>query len=305
MDHSGSEQNDEELDPGGQEVPEPESSLSKITHNALENIGVLGQGLKQLFIHQRRRASVSPHDAGSSPSASSAGTLNRVLLQIRGAPMMKRGTSLQSRRSKAAGDPPKGSPQIHRRSTQEALIQVGRPRSSSTTDTPTSPALAEVLLASGYPSAEEPERDFSQGRRVSTQSDSILFSWLSAGHRRSLPTGGGAPFCPSGVTHPGCPVHPVTACGRGLAAVWRGVQAGSDLRAGLHVWHQVLKRGSGAVCRWRHGGIAALPFSGGEGGGDFSPATGLKAQQLLVSGCLRAAALRSDGPVTSSPQTLP
>ncbi|XP_035237394.1 transmembrane and coiled-coil domains protein 1 isoform X2 [Anguilla anguilla] len=190
MDLSGSEQNDEELDPGGQEVPEPESSLSKITHNALENIGVLGQGLKQLFIHQRRRASVSPHDAGSSPSASSAGSpapepleaapeagdgppalpdtdapasahptaLNRVLLQIRGAPMMKRGTSLQSRRSKAAGDPPKGSPQIHRRSTQEALIQVGRPRSSSTTDTPTSPALADVLLASGCPSAEEPER---------------------------------------------------------------------------------------------------------------------------------------------------
>ncbi|XP_064154434.1 transmembrane and coiled-coil domains protein 1 isoform X3 [Anguilla rostrata] len=113
--------------------------------------------------------------------------------------MMKRGTSLQSRRSKAAGDPPKGSPQIHRRSTQEALIQVGRPRSSSTTDTPTSPALADVLLASGYPSAEEPERDFSQGRRVSTQSDSILFSWLSAGHRRSLPTGGGAPFYPSGI----------------------------------------------------------------------------------------------------------
>lgn len=213
-------------------MPEPESSLSKITHNALENIGVLGQGLKQLFIHQRRRASVSPHGAGSSPSASSAGSpapepleaapeagdgppalpdtdapasahptaLNRVLLQIRGAPMMKRGTSLQSRRSKAAGDPPKGSPQIHRRSTQEALIQVGRPRSSSTTDTPSSPALAEVLLASGYPSAEEPERDFSQGRRVSTQSDSILFSWLSAGHRRSLPAGGGAPLCPSGVS---------------------------------------------------------------------------------------------------------
>ncbi|KAJ8370883.1 hypothetical protein SKAU_G00109110 [Synaphobranchus kaupii] len=198
MDHSDSEQNHEELDPGGQGVLDPESrrasepehSLSKITHNALENIGVLGQGLKQLFHPQRRRSSVSPHGAGSSPSASSTGSpapepleagpeagdvppalpdtdphasahptaLNRVLQQIRGAPMMKRGTSLQSRRSKAAGDPPKGSPQIHRRGTQEALIQAGRPRSSSTTDTPSSPALAEVLLA--FPSAEcEPERD--------------------------------------------------------------------------------------------------------------------------------------------------
>ncbi|XP_036388716.1 transmembrane and coiled-coil domains protein 1-like [Megalops cyprinoides] len=196
MDHSSSEQNHEELDPGGRGAPEgrrasePEHSLSKITHNALENIGVLGQGLKQLFQHQRRRSSVSPLGAGSSPSASSTGSpapepseagpesgdaplaladtdphasahptaLNRVLQQIRGAPMMKRGTSLQSRRSKAAGDPPKGSPQIHRRSTQEALIQAGRPRSSSTTDAPSSPALAEALLTCTYPAAEEPER---------------------------------------------------------------------------------------------------------------------------------------------------
>ncbi|XP_056591118.1 transmembrane and coiled-coil domains protein 1b isoform X2 [Triplophysa dalaica] len=75
--------------------------------------------------------------------------------------MMKRGTSLQSRRSKAGGvgDPPqKGSPQIHRRSTQETLLQAGRPRSSSTTDTPSSPALADMLLTSGYLSTEESER---------------------------------------------------------------------------------------------------------------------------------------------------
>ncbi|XP_072521516.1 transmembrane and coiled-coil domains protein 1b isoform X2 [Salminus brasiliensis] len=75
--------------------------------------------------------------------------------------MMKRGTSLQSRRSKAGGGgeaPQKGSPQIHRRSTQEALVQAGRPRSSSTTDTPSSPALADMLLTSGYHSTEESDR---------------------------------------------------------------------------------------------------------------------------------------------------
>ncbi|XP_046731161.1 transmembrane and coiled-coil domains protein 1b isoform X2 [Silurus meridionalis] len=75
--------------------------------------------------------------------------------------MMKRGTSLQSRRSKTGGggEPPqKGSPQIHRRSTQEALMQAGRPRSSSTTDTPSSPALVDMLLTSGYHSTEESDR---------------------------------------------------------------------------------------------------------------------------------------------------
>ncbi|KAI1893044.1 hypothetical protein AGOR_G00139830 [Albula goreensis] len=83
MDHSGSEHNHEELDPGGRgsleregrRASESEHGLSKITHNALENIGVLGQGLKQLFHHQRRRSSVSPHGAGSSsPSTSSTGS---------------------------------------------------------------------------------------------------------------------------------------------------------------------------------------------------------------------------------------
>ncbi|XP_018617802.1 transmembrane and coiled-coil domains protein 1 isoform X2 [Scleropages formosus] len=87
-----------------------------------------------------------------------ADALNRVLQQIRGAPTMKRGTSLQSRRSKATGDPPKGSPQIHRRSTQEALLLAGRPRSSSTTDTPSSPSLAEVPQMGVHPSTDEPER---------------------------------------------------------------------------------------------------------------------------------------------------
>ncbi|XP_068080295.1 transmembrane and coiled-coil domains protein 1b isoform X2 [Danio rerio] len=88
-------------------------------------------------------------------------TLSRVLQQIRGPPMMKRGTSLQSRRSKAGGvgeAPQKGSPQIHRRSTQDPLLQAGRPRSSSTTDTPSSPALVDMLLTSGYHSTEEADR---------------------------------------------------------------------------------------------------------------------------------------------------
>uniref|UniRef100_UPI003AAD6518 transmembrane and coiled-coil domains protein 1b isoform X2 n=1 Tax=Centroberyx gerrardi TaxID=166262 RepID=UPI003AAD6518 len=201
MDQGSSEQSPEEPDTGGRVEPEvgrraseSEHGLSKITHNALENMGALGHGLKQLFQPQRRRSSVSPHDAASSstgvpaseptdtgpevgdapassalpldsdnPAASAPpAALSRVLQQIRGAPpMMKRGTSLQSRRSKAGGtgDPPqKGSPQIHRRSTHEALLQAGRPRSSSTTDTPTSPALADMLLTSGYHSTEEPDK---------------------------------------------------------------------------------------------------------------------------------------------------
>nr|XP_046167162.1 transmembrane and coiled-coil domains protein 1b isoform X1 [Oncorhynchus gorbuscha]XP_046167163.1 transmembrane and coiled-coil domains protein 1b isoform X1 [Oncorhynchus gorbuscha]XP_046167164.1 transmembrane and coiled-coil domains protein 1b isoform X1 [Oncorhynchus gorbuscha] len=202
MDQASSEQSPEEPDAGGrveQEVgrraSESEHGLSKITHNALENMGALGHGLKQLFQPQRRRSSVSPHDAAASSSVGPAleppdgggpevgdthsapgpdsdphttssappAALSRVLQQIRGAPpIMKRGTSLQSRRTKAGGTgdtPQKGSPQIHRRSTQEVmLLQAGRPRSSSTTDTPTSPALADMLLTSGYHSTEEPDR---------------------------------------------------------------------------------------------------------------------------------------------------
>ncbi|XP_030633408.1 transmembrane and coiled-coil domains protein 1b isoform X2 [Chanos chanos] len=201
MDQGSSEQTPEETDTGGRAEPEvgrraseSEHGLSKITHNALENMGALGQGLKQFFQPQRRRSSVSPHDSASSSVAAPAAdpteagpelgestapmvaltdsdpptasappaALSRVLQQIRGAPpMMKRGTSLQSRRSKTGGggEPPqKGSPQIHRRSTQEALLQAGRPRSSSTTDTPSSPALVDMLLTSGYHSTEESDR---------------------------------------------------------------------------------------------------------------------------------------------------
>lgn len=215
MDQGSSEQSPEEADAagraepeGGRRASESEHGLSKITHNALENMGALGHGLKHFFQPQRRRSSVSPHDsasscAGAPPSepadagseggdvpASSApaldsdnpaasappAALSRVLQQIR-PPMMKRGTSLQSRRSKAGaatGDPPqKGSPQIHRRSTHEALLQAGRPRSSSTTDTPSSPALADMLLTSGYHSTEEPDK---VSVRLRTSTDSFMMT---------------------------------------------------------------------------------------------------------------------------------
>ncbi|TRY99230.1 hypothetical protein DNTS_031407 [Danionella cerebrum] len=200
MDQGGSEQpGAEEPDSGGRaerevsrRASEPDHGLSKITHNALENMGALGHGLKQFFQPQRRRSSVTPHDyisfsAGAIPeqppedgselgdasavtvaapnsdphTSAPPAALSRVLQQIRGPPMMKRGTSLQSRRCKAGGGgelPQKGSPQIHRRSTQETLLQAGRPRSSSTTDTPSSPALADMLLTSGYHSTEEADR---------------------------------------------------------------------------------------------------------------------------------------------------
>ncbi|NXJ07328.1 TMCC1 protein, partial [Odontophorus gujanensis] len=167
MEPSGSEQLCDDPDPGGksqdQETKkqhESEQKLSKITHNALENINVIGQGLKHLFQHQRRRSSVSPHDVqqvqadlesdvdleSQSTCAEIDGVsthptaLNRVLQQIRVPPKMKRGTSLHSRRGKT--DPPKGSPQINRRSVQD--MQSGRPRSSSTTDAPTNLSVMEI-----------------------------------------------------------------------------------------------------------------------------------------------------------------
>ncbi|KAK7916641.1 hypothetical protein WMY93_012402 [Mugilogobius chulae] len=172
MDQVSSEPSPDEPDAGGRAEPElgrrasePEHGLSKITHNALENMGALGHGLKHFFQPQRRRSSVSPHDSGSSctgaPPSGPGRSLSRVLQQIRGPPpMMRRGTSLQSRRSKTSSGegPQKGSPQIHRRSTHEALLQAGRPRSSSTTDTPSSPALTDMLLTSGYHSTEEPDK---------------------------------------------------------------------------------------------------------------------------------------------------
>ncbi|NXE73025.1 TMCC1 protein, partial [Cochlearius cochlearius] len=177
MEPSGTEQLCDDPDPGGryqdQETKkqhESEQKLSKITHNALENINVIGQGLKHLFQHQRRRSSVSPHDVQQAQAdlepemdlesqsvcaeidgvSTHPTALNRVLQQIRVPPKMKRGTSLHSRRGKA--DAPKGSPQINRRSAQD--IQTGRPRSSSTTDAPTNLSVMEIA-SSIYVGGEE------------------------------------------------------------------------------------------------------------------------------------------------------
>ncbi|XP_015496170.1 transmembrane and coiled-coil domains protein 1 isoform X1 [Parus major] len=177
MEPSGTEQLSDDPDPGGksqdQETKkqhESEQKLSKITHNALENINVIGQGLKHLFQHQRRRSSVSPHDVQQAQAelepdldlesqsvcaeidgvSTHPTALNRVLQQIRVPPKMKRGTSLHSRWGK--GDAPKGSPQINRRSAQD--IQSGRPRSSSTTDAPTNLSVMEIA-ASIYVGGEE------------------------------------------------------------------------------------------------------------------------------------------------------
>ncbi|XP_071332711.1 transmembrane and coiled-coil domains protein 1 isoform X2 [Trachinotus anak] len=85
--------------------------------------------------------------------------------------MMRRGTSLQSRRSKGSGsgsgdrDPLlRGSPQApRRRNTNDAQQHTSRPRSSSTTDTtPSSPVPGytggDVVLSSGYQSTEETDR---------------------------------------------------------------------------------------------------------------------------------------------------
>ncbi|XP_054833066.1 transmembrane and coiled-coil domains protein 1 isoform X1 [Eublepharis macularius] len=177
MEPSGGEQFYDDPDLGGkfqdQEAKrqhESEQKLSKITHNALENINVIGQGLKHLFQHQRRRSSVSPHDVqqaqvdmepemdleSQSTCAEIDGmsthptALNRVLQQIRVPPKMKRGTSLHSKRGKS--DPPKGSPQINRKSTQD--IHSGRPRSSSTTDAPTNLSVLE-MASPVYAAGEE------------------------------------------------------------------------------------------------------------------------------------------------------
>ncbi|KFO27449.1 Transmembrane and coiled-coil domains protein 1 [Fukomys damarensis] len=84
--------------------------------------------------------------------------LNRVLQQIRVPPKMKRGTSLHSRRGKP--EAPKGSPQINRKSGQEmaAVAQAGRPRSSSTTDAPTSSTVMDIACAAAacLPGEETP-----------------------------------------------------------------------------------------------------------------------------------------------------
>lgn len=177
------------------------SSFNKMSQNARESMGVFGQGLKQLFQQQRKRLSLSRSTIASSSSSSSSSVVSAggtsppedtsgsccpdsdrlyapVVTSAAGqgsaaAGMMRRGTSLQSRRSKGSGsgslsgdrDPLlKGSPQApHRRYTHDPQQHISRPRSSSTTDTtPSSPAHGytgnDVVLSPGYQSTEETDR---------------------------------------------------------------------------------------------------------------------------------------------------
>lgn len=178
-------------------------SFSKMSQNARESMGILGQGLKQLFQQQRKRLSLSRSTIPSSSSSSSSSVVStgctspsapqdasgpcspesdhlsaHVVPSAAGqgsaaAGMMRRGTSLQSRRSKGSGsgsgsgdrDPLlRGSPQApHRRYTHDPQHHTSRPRSSSTTDTaPSSPTPGyiggDVVLSSGYQSTEETDR---------------------------------------------------------------------------------------------------------------------------------------------------
>lgn len=178
-------------------------SFSKVNPNSREIMGGFGQGLRQLFQHQYKRFSLSRSSIPSSSSSSSSSVMSAggtspcpsedvlgpcctesdclsapVVPSAAGqgsatAGKMKRGSSLQSRRSKTSGsgsgsgdrDPLlRGSPQaLHRRNTHDPQQHISRPRSSSTTDTtPSSPtpghAVGDVVLSSGYQSTEETDR---------------------------------------------------------------------------------------------------------------------------------------------------
>lgn len=178
-------------------------SFSKMSQNAKESMGVIGQGLKQLFQQQHKRLSLSRSTITSLSSSSSSslvsagGTSPSAPEEASGsccpdsdplyAPvvpsaagqgsaavgMMRRGTSLQNRRSKGSGsgsgsgdrDPLlRGSPQApHRRYTHDPQHHTTRPRSSSTTDTTASSPTpgyvsSDVVLSSGYQSTEETDR---------------------------------------------------------------------------------------------------------------------------------------------------
>lgn len=172
-----------------------------MSQNSRESMGIFGQGLKQLFQQQRKRFTLSRSSIPSSSSSSSSSVVSAggtsppapgdvagpscpesdclsapVVPSAAGqgsaaAGTMRRGTSLQSRRSKGSGsgcgdrDPLlRGSPQaLHRRNTHDPQQHASRPRSSSTTETtPSSPtpgyAGGDVVLSSGYQSTEETDR---------------------------------------------------------------------------------------------------------------------------------------------------
>lgn len=176
-------------------------SMGGTHRSCMENMKVFGQGLKKLFHLQRKHFSHSSAPSSSSSSSASvvsAGGASRSCSKDLSGPCchdsdclsapvvppaagqrsaaaaeMKRGTSLQSRRSRGSNpgfssgdrDPLlRGSPQaLHRRNTHDPQQHTSRPRSSSTTDTrPSSPTPAhaggDVVLSSGYQSTEETDR---------------------------------------------------------------------------------------------------------------------------------------------------
>lgn len=177
--------------------------LSKMSQNLRDSVEGVGQGLVHLLQQQRRRMSLPRTSSSCSPSSSSSSSSSSVVSAggggtsppqdappdsdppsapvvpsvagrgSAGAGTMRRGTSLQSRRSKGSAsgsgsgdrDPLlRGSPQpLHRRNTHDPQQHVSRPRSSSTTEaTPSSPSpghgAGDVVLSSGYQSTEETER---------------------------------------------------------------------------------------------------------------------------------------------------
>lgn len=190
-------------DPGPKRVPSlsEHTSFRKMSQNFRESMGGFAQGLVQLLQQQRKRFSFPRSSTPSSSSSSSSSVVSAggtspsediskpccpdsdrlsapVVPSLAGqgsaaAGTMRRGTSLQSRRSKGScsgsgsGDRDpllRGSPQaLHRRNTHDPQQHTSRPRSSSTTDTtPSSPTPGhgggDVVLSSGYQSTEETER---------------------------------------------------------------------------------------------------------------------------------------------------
>ncbi|XP_066499470.1 transmembrane and coiled-coil domains protein 1 isoform X1 [Hoplias malabaricus] len=164
-------------------------ALSNIAHNGLGRMGMLRQGLRQFFQPQQK-CMPCPFSSGPSHCSSSFAFVPlcedpkcdlseqtrdpEIDLRFGPAPStaasggigsapptgMRRGTSLQSRRAKLGGtgaDPPfRGSPLVLRHASHDAVLQAERARSSSTSDTPNSPALLDTSL--GYQSLEEAEK---------------------------------------------------------------------------------------------------------------------------------------------------
>lgn len=86
-------------------------SPSKITQNARESMGVLGQGLKQLFQQQRRRLSLSRFTLASSSSFSASSSSSSSVISMGGPsryPPEDYLTPLQAPLACPDSDPPSG-----------------------------------------------------------------------------------------------------------------------------------------------------------------------------------------------------